>query len=1755
MSDDAPDTLFGRLRDRVSDALAPDDGSASPQARDEDPISIGREEFREEIDARDVKTFVEEYYKNPLIRIPIQNFASDVTEPGVSVEVEGLGDDEDVPEVVYQGETTPLDDALEDWITSSYIDGYSFSGNGADLLEEVVKDRRGRRGTAIVELAYDDPRDRNELLGLKPMRPETTVTYTREGKAIPLRPGDQPGTFDTIAIDDLNDDSRNAPPETPAGKTAAIVQFDDVFGADERDEIPFALDDVAVSTHDADTGEIYGRPDTASVINRARSLRRKLRYVDQSVINTAFGNIIATVESQDEDVVKNVRDNLTPNVRDRDDRDLDPETVSATNAPVDITEIQGNVPQVEQIIQQEIEFVLTAMPTPLYRVGFAGDINRDVTSEQGEDYRDQVKRERRRLEGDFQGVLEQKARELILGGPKSDEDLPVTPRLRLRPSDAESPLRDEEFDAGEFSTLMSGLSTAAGPKGGATALVPAETIVDTFLDMNPDDVLSESSDSPPRAGMESEAAREVFERLQDDDDPDGDGEAALATRYASGDPVSTPDGDGVVVETAETTIEVDGERVEGSSRSPAYVVALDSGGASTFRASDLTKSDWFPDDDVDPSTLDQAARAAVDPLRFPAVHNDRDRDSDAERLEDPGVGFDSLPDGWDRSSVLKAWSSLGGSFTSARREFRGEVRDPAGLAAALKDEVLGFETWRGGFAASPATLAVEDPDGPFGDVPVLPDTLENFSTAWLIRYAEYVAADKPEIPEEDRLATIDQATLRRELAELEFNPTLHPRDPETGQFVERPFDLPDDAPDFTDLSTKETLEYIAENDDSGLLDDTLFNPDENITADQVPVRATSLDDVPDPDEFDGDVPTNPPIDEGDAPDVPDVGESVPLEDQGGQIRLNELDGLERGDLIAVDDTVAEFENASQNGRNFLYRDGSGDVQEGEVPRDTVRALDTAIDEKNPETGDDGGGDGVSLDEIPVNDESNFVDVEDERNLEEGDILRVERDGTPEMARVVDAPDDLGNEPTVENADGNQYQAAIGGTFAEGDITRRYAPDEVTPDVADARRGTDVTARDVDPDDSRFIEDLDQLDDDGANWEQSPFVAEEGDLIRYQPRGSDDWSFGVDPGGGMGGTTLVTPQGDKVDVGGMTLERYRPETEDIDADSFNTVSDDLPEVNLSTRDGPPSRRREGVDRGDTFGETLPGAAVDEQAIPEGAIIAEDKNDPESYQVLGYDEDFRGTQQIVIRSHHGNTRRFDADRFDRRGFKRYRRRADARVSIDGWDDADSIDARREAVRETLDTVLPRFDNLEDTVLDRNSVLPIADDQFDRVKESIARELARSKSRDHAETVVARMTAAGDDKDRASASPNANTREEPRGRFQIGDGRNGDEETITHELGHTVGYAYGFQGTSNDKDGAVYPMPEHSWESDRFEAEEKYGLAVPPRDRNPQGGTQDIPSDRNSFFTNGESIADDVETEIGSGLDGRNFSPAADDLGNPGGGNELLSEGQMIRLGDTPSHNEPKNWEVAEAQAVDPGLPRYDAPDDAVPRDELDDEFRTRMNTVQTVTLESRDGDQVRATLSARSSGPSLQWSDDAEYVGSEQVDMTRQSVPDDWRTEYPDADDVLGTDDFDDPEEAARNLAAMANKAWYRMSWATKQLGAQDAQKLSIVNGGYDAKNAHEVMSAIHELMRSKEGDLGPRDDPLETEIRDGIDSLVRHHPGLLEAYRNVYDLPEKHGRMANGILDRLGKDFRFDGYGDPSDDEAELLDDLYSEGSS
>jgi hypothetical protein len=243
-----------------------------------------------------------------------------------------------------------------------------------------------------------------------------------------------------------------------------------------------------------------------------------------------------------------------------------------------------------------------------------------------------------------------------------------------------------------------------------------------------------------------------------DDQPDS---ATLEQEHELGQIVETPDGPGIVaafveepfefpvgqsegqIEEVEEEEEPEMKEVDASEDEPMYIVALQDGGSVAVTAEEIDGdaslegddgadiTDWEDVEDEgsdaelapvyeycdDPSNIEElydAKRRLIQERHAAALadHIESNGDSldDLEQysyeelvnirgVDDPHVGFDELPPGWTRKSVLQAWASLGGMWrTCFPRMVR--VRGPnfaKRWCAALKDEVLRTEEWRGKF--------------------------------------------------------------------------------------------------------------------------------------------------------------------------------------------------------------------------------------------------------------------------------------------------------------------------------------------------------------------------------------------------------------------------------------------------------------------------------------------------------------------------------------------------------------------------------------------------------------------------------------------------------------------------------------------------------------------------------------------------------------------------------------------------------------------------------------------------------------------------------------------------------------------------------------------------------------------------------------------------------------------------------------------------------------------------------------------------
>lgn len=148
----------------------------------------------------------------------------------------------------------------------------------------------------------------------------------------------------------------------------------------------------------------------------------------------------------------------------------------------------------------------------------------------------------------------------------------------------------------------------------------------------------------------------------------------------------------------------------GESDEDVYVVARVSGGSKPFSEDEISQVDReavVGDDEEMPDnpeeSLDEAEMAVgykmISDARVAELHHKPVAELlSVPGVEDPGVGFDSWPDSWEKSEkparliALDAWSSMGATFTGCMTEI-GSRR----ICAAYKDSMLGTGHWRNRF--------------------------------------------------------------------------------------------------------------------------------------------------------------------------------------------------------------------------------------------------------------------------------------------------------------------------------------------------------------------------------------------------------------------------------------------------------------------------------------------------------------------------------------------------------------------------------------------------------------------------------------------------------------------------------------------------------------------------------------------------------------------------------------------------------------------------------------------------------------------------------------------------------------------------------------------------------------------------------------------------------------------------------------------------------------------------------------------------
>lgn len=390
----------------------------------------GGEAFEREEPPKDhMRRYWRQYETTPMVREPINSFAQQVVEPGYRVVVET--DEPKSERAKPNPETGMIDPApgeadddeavltpkqrkkLEEWLESCAIIEKEPDKNIRHMLKKAVVQREVR-GTALIEKVYAEE-DQDTLYGLAFLNAETVRPNTRPGTPLLLLPDDSPGDFDVDG----------EIPRTNGGLTAAYTQYTTSSGYGTQDPNSddvnnFALDDVVKLTRDADVNEAFGTSRLETCTEAIEGLKQKVRDQNEAISSKAYPLWLFLFGTEEQpwngdDIQRFMEahemDNFHPGLK------------QGVRGDVDIETISGEVADIAEYLEFDIDYIMSAMPLPKYALGaFEQKMNVSGTKTQERQIQRQLKEARRELEAEFTDVVQHKAGEMFdLGDDEAEK--------------------------------------------------------------------------------------------------------------------------------------------------------------------------------------------------------------------------------------------------------------------------------------------------------------------------------------------------------------------------------------------------------------------------------------------------------------------------------------------------------------------------------------------------------------------------------------------------------------------------------------------------------------------------------------------------------------------------------------------------------------------------------------------------------------------------------------------------------------------------------------------------------------------------------------------------------------------------------------------------------------------------------------------------------------------------------------------------------------------------------------------------------------------------------------------------------------------------------------------------------------------------------------------------------------------------------------------------------------------------------------
>lgn len=432
--------------------------------------------------------------ETPFVIASYYQFASDVLAPGHRVEA-----DSDETQEWFNDEFLP---------EAGVVAGERNQDFAGILTQAVVQYLAA--GNILTEKVKADPTASNPTYtGFMHIRPESVKLVTQDDRPILVDP-------------DADVSGRTAEiPDTKRGETPAYLQYHEgsLLGQrgryTDRNVVALSTNDVIKVARNPVPGEIWGDSATHSFADLLRGLKQILKDNEKAIQSKAYGiwsvafgrELIEDPTSGDAELIEWSEDAQTEFIENKIGREMGPGDIVGHDGLVDFEKFEGEVASdLLDVIELYVKLIVSALPNPLYSVGFESDINQFVTQAQEPRYEASVREMRETLVDAFQPPLEEIAEQ---------QGLPTEGfALRIEPEVDESPIHALDSDAMErMNQLTSSFADVFGP-GEAAAHIDDEKLAELVLQL-PDDAFGEEIEDVPDLDESDENVQAQFREQQE----------------------------------------------------------------------------------------------------------------------------------------------------------------------------------------------------------------------------------------------------------------------------------------------------------------------------------------------------------------------------------------------------------------------------------------------------------------------------------------------------------------------------------------------------------------------------------------------------------------------------------------------------------------------------------------------------------------------------------------------------------------------------------------------------------------------------------------------------------------------------------------------------------------------------------------------------------------------------------------------------------------------------------------------------------------------------------------------------------------------------------------------------------------------------------------------------------------------------------------------------------------------------------------